>query len=229
MVKINPAGGRKDDLSAYGRVFGDVPLGKLFSKVHAAAISAGTELEKLLISESPYSMTYADFIQSLEQLTLSIHPILLIYNLPSILRDEKHGAKADFLLIDPKKGSGIVLELKGGDNFDTKKSGGELSSLLFLAQHYSGILGMPITYALSFFHAVSRSQILSGSKTRFDNDHVLTGRELCTIIGISYEAIEEKQKPDQIFNLNYFIDQLLVIDKVRAAIATKLAEQEHHS
>ena len=33
-----------------------------------------------------------------------------------------------------------------------------------------------------------------------------------------------KRISDQMFNLNYFIDQLLLIDKIRAKIETKLHE-----
>ncbi len=193
MVKINPAGGRQDDLSAYGRVFGNVSLGKLFSKIHAASISAGTELEKLLVSESPYSMTYINFTQSLTQSTASTQPVLLIYNLPSIPRDEKNKAKGDFLLIYPQQRRGTVLEIKEGDTFDTKKSDGERSSLAFLSEYYSRTLDMSINYALSSFHAVDRSHIMAGTKGRFDNDHALTGRELCTVIGTSYETIMGKR------------------------------------
>jgi len=229
VVKINPFGGRQDDLSAYGRVFGDIPLCKLFSKIHAASISAGTELEKLLVSESPYSMTYTDFTRALTQSTLFIQPILLIYNLPSILRDGKNKAKGDFLLIYPQQGKGVVLEIKEGDAFDTKKSDGERSSLAFLSEHYSKILARSITYALSSFHAPDRAHILLGTKGRFDTDHALTGRELCTLIGTSYEAVMGKRISDQMFNLNYFINQLLLIDKIRAKIEMKLHEQDQQS
>jgi len=38
-----------------------------------------------------------------------------------------------------------------------------------------------------------------------------------------------KRISDQMFNLNYFINQLLLIDKIRAKIEMKLHEQDQQS
>ncbi|NWJ96537.1 MAG: hypothetical protein HXX20_12210 [Chloroflexi bacterium] len=218
MAKIRERLGRKDELSGYARVFGHPELGLLFSKTQACVISAGTELEKILVSKSPHSLKYNDFVERIPNLSKLSQPLLLLYDLPTI---EKK--KGDFLIVWPSKANGIVVEIKEGDTFDTKKSDGEKESLGFLAQHYSRILGIKVSYALSSFYVSTREQIKIGTKSRFDNEHALTGRELCSMIEVNYAEIVEARKADEKDNLNYFLDKMLDMPDIRKMIEAKLS------
>ena len=53
--------GRTD--GGYTRLFGDAQLGSLISRVHGALISAGTELEKLVIKRANIIENVDEFLQ----------------------------------------------------------------------------------------------------------------------------------------------------------------------
>ena len=65
MAKISDSKGRSDTNSGYARLFGSQPLGRLMSRVHAAVIRSGNELEHIIQEAAPpYLKTTLDFILS---------------------------------------------------------------------------------------------------------------------------------------------------------------------
>ena len=64
------------------------------------------------------------------------------------------------------------------------------------------VLGPKLPFITNFylcaFHACYRKEITTGLKGRFSEDEVITGRELCQILGINYnEVIEEESQFQQ--------------------------------
>ena len=53
MAKISESKERSDTNSGYARLFGSQHLGKLMSRVHAAVIRSGNELEKIIEVGTP--------------------------------------------------------------------------------------------------------------------------------------------------------------------------------
>jgi hypothetical protein len=46
----------------------------------------------------------------------------------------------------------------------------------------------------------------------------MTGRELCELLSINYDALRKKRREDQPENLHYFISELLRIAEIRKII-----------
>lgn len=245
-------------------------MGELFSKVQACCISAGTELEKILVMKSSNTVTYAEFKSKKSEFTNS-DTYTLLHALPKVtpsgaiissthtdkkrrtrqketdalvvLSDEAEevivqgiegledigkkskSKKGDLIILSPKCVEGIVVEMKDGDTFDTKKSDGELQTLKFLSEHYSNDLGVKLTFAFSCFYVSNKQQIVTGSKSRFTSEQVLTGRDLCELIGVNYDEVVQERRIDGEYNLNYFLASLLQIEDVKASLVKKLSGQ----
>ena len=115
-----------------------------------------------------------------------------------------------------------VIELKDGDNFDTKKSESEREHL----ERFATIFGAKIPFVTEFyicsFNQSDKQHIREGFKNKFEIENILTGEELCEILHINYDAIIKQRQNDMIENLNYFIDEMLKIKEVSNLILAKL-------
>ena len=60
--------------------------------------------------------------------------------------------------------------------------------------------------------------IVKGFKGTFTIDNVMTGRELCNLLGIDYDAIIETRKQDAEDNVAYFTDELVKIPLINYKI-----------
>jgi hypothetical protein len=69
---------------------------------------------------------------------------------------------------------------------------------------------------------LDKEKIVSGFKRKITKDMAMTGKELCEMLGLDYEAIINSRIHQQIRNLDYFLDGLLKIDVVRKTIINKL-------
>jgi len=117
MALISNAKGRREDEtpSGYERLFGNRELGMLISKVQSAVISTGNELEKFLAVR----LTKTDGIS--------------IHNINKEKRVFKGAKNGHDIIIDcmiEKDGKIMLIEIKDGDTFDTKKVAGEIESLI---------------------------------------------------------------------------------------------------
>lgn len=65
-LKIRDAKGRKDKNSAYMRVFNNIALGALISKIQATVISNGSELERIILSQTNNIKDLNTFISNAE-------------------------------------------------------------------------------------------------------------------------------------------------------------------
>lgn len=70
-------------------------------------------------------------------------------------------------------------------------------------------------YYVCCFNQTSKEKIVEGFKNAFSIEHVMTGKELCEILGISYEEILEERKKDAKANIEYFYQELMDIPAIK--------------
>ncbi len=215
MVKLSDSKGTKGESAI--RIFGNERMGILFSKFQAVVIRSGLELEETLRRRIPEGMfTTLEALSDVTQNTANNPPIQVVFK-PSRPDPENllKSIQADFLIVDNTTRRFMLVEVKEGHVFDTKKADGELASLKnitsWLAQEYA----FRTHYYICCFNQESREEIVLGTKKRFSIDHVLTGREFCGRIGIDYDIIREERSADQVGNRRFFLTELLAIPEIR--------------
>jgi len=216
MAKIADSKGRSDENSGYTRLFGNSQLGKLISRVQAAVIRTGNELEHIIEGETPIRLkTTLDMI-----LRGKIDPsrVQVVFQPIMPSSSKERGAKGDIAVFDHPKRRVLVIELKDGDTFDTKKSSGELESMTKFANWIAHKTGYDATYFYCSFNQEEKDAIVKGAKGRFGIEHVMTGRELCSILSIDYDELRKKRQSEQPENLKYFLQELLKIPEIRRLI-----------
>ena len=163
MVKIadsNP--GRRD--GGYARLFNDPDIGALVSRVHATSIRAGTELEHIIHRESMYNRTAIcdldDFLENGSDGVYLAHKSAI----KAAARIHFPGAEPDYLVFlrDGSKRVCYVLELKDGDQFDTKKSSGEVSNLLAFSTNVGSTLPYSTEIRICSFNQNDKQAIVAG-------------------------------------------------------------------
>lgn len=231
MSKIKDAKGRTDGGSGYTRTLKNESLGQLISKVQATVISNGTELERMLLTRTKNKINNLDeFIKqaTIGKITDGVYLCskkVFSKSQYIILDNEKKKIQPDLLIfIVEEKRVCKVVELKDGDNFDTKKSNGEKSHLEEFALKFGAQIPFVAEYYICCFNQENKELIHAGFKGAFDLNHILTGKELCKILNVDYEEIVSSRKIDALENFDYFIDELLKIDEVQKKIIEKLNE-----
>jgi len=64
------------------------------------------------------------------------------------------------------------------------------------------------------FNAPSKEAIYHGLKHKFPLDELMTGKELCDLLGIDYDEILDIRKQDQEDNIDYFVESLKNIPEI---------------
>lgn len=216
MVRISESNpGRRD--GSYARLFDHPDIGALVSQVHATSIRAGTELEHIIRRESEANGTA---IRDLDEFLSNGGHGVFLAGKPAIKASTRinfPSAEPDYLvfIIDASRRECHVLELKDGDQFDTKKSSGEVNNLLA----FSTNVGSGIPYATSIkvcsFNQNDKQAIVVGFKQTVDASMVWTGREFCALLGFDYDAIVAERTADAADNRRFLIQQLLSIPALR--------------
>lgn len=133
-------------------------------------------------------------------------------------------AEPDFLIFERR---GVlrrcfVMEMKDGDTFDTKKSGGEVSTLRTFAQSVGSTLAYSTEIRICSFNQSDKQAIVNGFKRTVDKSLVWTGREFCELMGFDYDAIVQQRMADAELNRNFFIEELLKIQVVKNIVEGEL-------
>lgn len=222
MVKLEQSRGTSGESAT--RIFGSESMGLLFSKFQAAVIRSGFELEDMIFEETPKTIhtTLTALIDPTRDVS-QFPPIQVVFKptRPNPDNPDK-SIQADLLIVDNVKRTFMLVEIKEGFIFDTKKADGELSSLKSITSWLAQEFAYRTSYFLCSFNQENKEAIVAGAKKRFDINHVLTGRELCQIIGINFEALKQKRQADQAGNRTYFLNGLLAIPEIRAEIIALL-------
>jgi hypothetical protein len=208
MAKIRDAKGRREDQSpsGYTRLFGNVELGNLMSRVQGAVISAGTELERLILERCQRITNFDTFVTDLNNRSSGIFVATKKQIKTSEVVDTKF--EPDLLAFDLIHRMCYVIEVKDGDQFDTKKSEGERTTLHSFVDDVASVLPFSFKIYMCSFNSQSKEAIYHGLKHKFLLDELMTGRELCDLLGIDYDEIRDTRKQDQEDNIDYFINEL---------------------
>lgn len=219
MVLIKESKGREEG-SGYKRLFGNKQLGHLLSRVQSGVIRAGNELEQLIID---LSNTIDDLDAFLDHSTIA-QGVFLVSKKTLKQSRLKGNSEPDFLIfnITPQKKHCHIIELKDGDNFDTKKAQSEKDLLQKFQQEISSKLPYTTSIHICCFNQADKDKIIAGFKSKITREMAMTGRELCKILSLSYAKIVERRKKDQKNNMAFFIEALLKIDQVRGHIKAQL-------
>jgi hypothetical protein len=216
MARIADSKGREDDNSGYTRLLGLPELGQLLSRVHATVIRNGNELELMLAERCAFRAT--GLAQRLNgAFSLFAPPLEAFFGEALHVSDSDHMVAADIVILNHAAREVRVVEVKEGDVFDTKKVEGELASLQPLAVFLGARLGYRPQFQLCCFHQEDKAAILRGLKGRFQADQIMTGRELCALLGVSYEEIRRQREADVRANQLFLIQELWAIPQLRAA------------
>lgn len=190
---------------SYGRLFDDEKIGLVMSDVQSTAIRNGNELEKL-IERYSNPLTNSDTCNLINEIKSGT-----IQNRTYLLSKDSYRGTAiaipnyepDYIVVRVNDANVkiVVVEMKDGDDFDTKKSNAELETLTACKDFIENNFEISTDYALCCFNQKSRQNIVRGLKNRFDEAHVMAGNEFCELVGIEYEAIINERKSDAADNI----------------------------
>jgi hypothetical protein len=202
MAKIADSEGRSDPNSGYVRLFGNIHLGLLFSRVHATVIRSGNELEDILEDSTPgeYLATLDEIAEG--QSSLIGDPVHRVIFKPKI-----PGSQGDIVIVDHEQ-----------------QAEGELASMSGLARWIEEKTNYSTTIHFCAFNQQDKGEIIAGAKGRFSEEQVMTGHELCELLNIDYDAIRAYRQEDAPVNLDYFLRELVDIPEVRAKVEQLLQE-----
>ncbi len=214
MAKIRDAKGRRENQSpsGYSRLFGNIALGNLLSKVQAAVISSGNELERLILERCQKISDFDNFVTDLDNRS----PGIFVATKRQIKKSKKVETRfePDLLAFDLVHRICYVIEVKDGDQFDTKKSEGERNTLHSFRSDVASVLPFSFKIYMCSFNAPSKEAIYHGLKHKFPLDELMTGKELCDLLGIDYNEILDIRKQDQEDNIDYFVESLKNIPEI---------------
>ena len=222
-MKIKDAKGRQDGNSGYARTLGNEDLGQLISRVQATVISNGSELERMIVEKSNTIKNLDKFIEDTTNSRISNGTYLCQKKTLKKSKYNIKGIEPDLVIfIVEKKRICKVIELKDGDAFDTKKATGEKENLEKFTTLFGSKVPFIAEYYICCFNQSDKEKIKIGFKNKFDEAHIMTGVELCNILGINYSQIKKKRENDAKDNFAYFIQELLKIKAVRKEIKKHL-------
>ncbi len=227
MALISNAKGRRPNQSpsGYTRLFGISTLGNLISKIQATSITAGTELEKLIWERVNQIKDLDKFIaETLHKTDMGDKIWVAIKKQIKQSKTINSKYEPDFIAFDLRSRMCYIIEVKDGDQFDTKKAGGEHNTLHNFTNDISHDLPFSTRIFMCCFNARNIEEIFHGLKGKFSRDELMTGKDLCLLLGIDYNEIIKVRTSDQQSNLVYFINNLLSIDTIKNMIVKRLKD-----
>ncbi len=214
----------KTTSGGYERVFNNQKLGDLITKIQATVISNGTELERMVLSQSN---VIDDVDAFLDDVTYGRQPEGVFVAPKKCVKKSWRtipNIEPDILIFIVEKNRICkIVELKDGYMFDTKKVKGEKENLETFAEKFGSKIPFVTEWYICCFNENDKTVIKEGLKNEFDETHILTGREFCEILNIDYDSIIEQRKNDGIENLQFFISEMLAIDNVADIIKKRLS------
>ena len=222
MARIADAKGRSDGNSAYVRLLGDQALGQLISRVQAAVISSGSELERMIRERVAQ-------VEDLDEFLLADRMpdgIFLAHKRQLKLSTQLQtaGTEPDFVIFKRRNNEQRchVIELKDGDSFDTKKAAGEWDALRSYVAENGQFIPFVMEIHVVAFNQEDRQAIYEGFKRKVPIGGCMTGREFCDLLEIDYNAIIIERRQDATANFDYFLSELLKIDRVEEYLRGRL-------
>ena len=222
MARLSREKGRRD--GGYTRVFGNPDLGQLISGVHATSVAAGVELEKTILAfaeDNGMRVDSLEIVADRPELRAGIK-LVAKKDLKSANLIPSEKSLPDFVILDFHENRCLVLEVTDGDTFDTKRVKPEVEIFKLFAEQLERMIGMPAFVQICAFNQDDKQRIVTGYKSDISVEQAMTGRELCSILGIDYDNLVDSRKLDAPENTDEFVRRLVAIDDVRDAIKAEL-------
>ncbi len=217
--------GKSVSTGSYERVFNDKELGYLISDVQSTSISNGNELEKKIITKAKDIVIDNPkvFQDLLDRKYTGSQELFLIPKKIIKKSDWGNSNEPDFIIFNRKTETIFIIELKDGWVFDTKKSLAEREGLEKFMTLTSPKVSYKMDYFICSFSNNDVEEIHKGLKSAIDIEHIMTGKKFCELLGISYDEINNERAIDGEKNANYFIENVLKINKVREWIRVNIS------
>jgi hypothetical protein len=191
-------------------------IARLMSRIHSASITNGTRLETSYIGNPIYNencLTYREGLITNENM---LHPGHFIHARFSVLG---RSIEVDYITVHEQDGHRLIrlFEIKDGGEMDTKKGASEVrmlmdvkEMLLSSCEDNADTCSIEIEMYIVLWNT---DQITKKSfKTGLDKVHLVTGRQMCEMIGgIDFDRIVKDRRSIGPDNLNYTIKQLRTI------------------
>ena len=199
----------------YARLFDSDKLGRVVTKVHSAAINAGHDLEDALAKLVKPVVSLDYFLDVFPE---QVEDGVYLANKGQIKRcarlkpeggEKRH--EPDLLVFIKRAGARVwIIELKVGHAFDTKKVDGELASLRALLSLVGQKVAAHVSGAICCFFMEDTDEIFRGLKGKVPKDMILTGYELCVLLGIEehYADIQSMPRRDGLANRQWLLEKV---------------------
>ena len=214
MARFKDAKGRKSG-SGYARLFGDDDLGALISRIHAAVISTGTELEQVIKDKVDLILDLDEFLR--QEIMKDGVQVADKTKVKSCKTLDFAGSEPDFLIFKRRQGRQVchLVELKDGDSFDTKKAAAEHQAMHLFISRNAPRLHYTVQAHFCCFNQDNRQAIIDGFKRKIAPAEALTGREFCDLLELDYDEIIRVRKKYGMENKREFLRELVKIESVR--------------
>ena len=216
----------KESSGGYQRVLGVDALGSLISRIHATVISSGTELERMIIDKVEKIPDLDKFLDC-DSMPEGVY-IAPKKQVKECRKLQINSSEPDFLIFKRRDGKQAcyVIELKDGHVFDTKKAGAERHAVHSFVRDNGQHLQYRVHSRFCAFNQEDKQAIVRGFKGKIKQEEAMTGREFCELLELDYEEIVESRKLDQSDNLEFFLSELVKIDKIRITLKKLLGSGE---
>jgi hypothetical protein len=193
---------KKIESSGYYRVTGNPDLTKLIIMIHATSIRNGNELVNVICEKYKGNLKlfknekfknigqFSQFVEDNKQ--------GFIVNKLKIQINDKY-TEIDLVILENNVLN--LIEFKDGDNLDTKKSKGEIDTLINAIDFFDKDYKVKINFCC--FNSDGNHQI----KDNRVNDFFITGKVLSELFNFDYEGCIEHRKLDCLVNEKYIIDE----------------------
>ncbi|MBF1051259.1 MAG: restriction endonuclease, partial [Peptostreptococcaceae bacterium] len=201
----------KTSSGGFTRIFDDEHLGNLISKIQSTSITNGNELEKLIVSRANSIDDLDDFLYNCKKDIVDVGSYLCTKKVIKKSLYSLSSHEPDLIVFEINKNGDkncYIIELKDGDNFDTKKSLAEYNSLVEYKNHLGSKIQFVTNYYICSFNQSDKENITKGFKGKFNINEVMTGKELCLLLNIEYDEIIKFRKNDALDNFDYFCNEL---------------------
>ena len=135
----------------------------------------------------------------------------------------------DFIVFRHRDGEQkcFVIELKDGDQFDTKKALAEKTAIDSFINEISPQLPCRVTGHFCCFNQNDRNTIVDGFKKKITLDEAMTGREFCELLEIDYDEIVTTRTESQPVNITFFLSELIRIKAIRKILRELLGNNDY--
>ena len=205
----------KDKSGGYSRLFNNLELGAIFSRIHSTVISSGTELERIIRDKTKAIDNLDEFLK--QEIMADGVVVAHKSKIKKCKTLDFAGAEPDFIIFKRKDGKQqcYIVELKDGHSFDTKKSAAEHQQMYAFIRKNAQHMQYVVSAHFCAFNKDNREDIVKGFKNKITIEEAMTGREFCHLLELDYDEIVEERKIHAEDNIVYFLSELIKIDAVK--------------